>query len=25
LLEACEILFGSQARAKYDEYFAAPA
>ena len=25
LLEACEILFGSQAKAKYDEYFAAPA
>ena len=25
LLEACEILFGDEARAKYDEYFAAPA
>ena len=22
LMEACEILFGDQARAKFDEYFA---
>lgn len=24
LMEACEILFGDEAQAKYDEYFASP-